>query len=252
MCELIFSDIDGTLIFSAAKKRPEDIVCEYKDGAEISCITPRQAELFPKLSGIIPVTTRSVEQYLRINFPKGFSPKYALVDNGGTLLINGKPEREWTSNSLSIVEKCAEELARCRRAMERDVHRCFEVRLVDGMFLFTKSDSPERSLELIKAAAGNRVECFAVGAKLYAVPAEINKGSAAKRLRERISPNSRTICAGDSAMDIPLLRIADAAVFPEDLSALADAPNRVVFPRERFPERVTAFLGKTLRDMDSR
>ena len=244
MCELIFSDIDGTLIFSAAKKQPKDIVCEYKDGVEISCITPRQAELFPKLNGVIPVTTRSIEQYLRINFPSGFSPKYALVDNGGTLLIDGKPEREWTENSLGIVEKCADELARCRGAMESDAHRSFEIRLVDGMFLFTKSDSPERSLELLKAAAGERVECFAVGAKMYAIPAEINKGSAAKRLGERIFPRSTTICAGDSAMDISLLEIADTAVFPENLSGLVCAPNRVVFPRERFCEQVTEFFAK--------
>lgn len=246
MCELIFSDIDGTLIFSAAKKRPEDIVCEYKDGAEISCITPRQAEIFPKLSRVIPVTTRSIEQYLRIDFPSGFSPEYALVDNGGTLLINGKPDREWTKNSLGIVEKCAEELSRCRKFLENDVHRSFEIRLVDGMFLFTKSDSPERTLELLKSAAGERVECFAVGAKVYAIPAKINKGSAAKRLRERISPNSRTICAGDSTMDISLLEIADAAVFPEDLRGIAAARNSVVFPRERFCESVTEFFGKQI------
>ena len=244
MCKLIFSDIDGTLIFSAAKKRPEDIVCEYKDGVEISCITPRQAELFPKLNGVIPVTTRSIEQYLRINFPSGFSPKYALVDNGGTLLIDGKPERDWTENSLGIVEKCAAELARCRRAMESDAHRSFEIRLVDGMFLFTKSDSPERSLELLKAVAGEQVECFAVGAKVYAIPSEINKGGAAKRLGERILPSSTTICAGDSTMDISLLRIADTAVFPEDLRELVSAPNRVVFPRERFCEQVTDFFAK--------
>ena len=248
MCELIFSDIDGTLIFSAAKKRPEDIVCEYKDGVEISCITPRQAELFPKLSGVIPVTTRSIEQYLRINFPSGFSPKYALVDNGGTLLINGKPDQKWTKNSLDIVENCSAELSRCRLAMENDVRRSFEIRLVDGMFLFTKSDSPEQLLELLKSVAGERVECFAVGAKLYAIPAEINKGSAAKRLRERILPSSRTICAGDSTMDISLLRIADTAVFPEDLSGLVDIPNRVAFPRERFCESVTEFFGKILNN----
>ena len=244
MCKLIFSDIDGTLIFSATKKRPEDIVCEYKDGVEISCITPRQAELFPKLSGVIPVTTRSIEQYLRIHFPSGFSPKYALVDNGGTLLINGQPEQEWTKNSLGIVEKCAAELERCRRTMENDVHRSFEIRLVDGMFLFTKSDNPELSLEQLKSVAGEQVECFAVGAKLYAIPAEINKGSAAKRLRERISPSCTTICAGDSAMDISLLRIADTAVFPEDLRGLVDVANSVVFPRERFCEQVTEFFDR--------
>ena len=61
---LIFSDLDGTLIFSASRKQPGDIVCEYKDNREISCITKRQAELLPGLA-IVPVTTRSIEQYRR-------------------------------------------------------------------------------------------------------------------------------------------------------------------------------------------
>ena len=79
---LIFSDLDGTLIFSASRKQPGDIVCEYKDNREISCITKRQAELLPGLE-IIPVTTRSIEQYRRIRFPEGFSPEYALTDSAG-------------------------------------------------------------------------------------------------------------------------------------------------------------------------
>ena len=241
---LIFTDLDGTLIFSAAKKREGDIVCEYKDDREISCITSRQAELLPKLTGVIPVTTRSVEQYRRIRFPEGFSPEYVLVDNGGTLLINGEPDREWTENSLRIVGECWQELERTRRTLENDSSRSFEIRLVDGMFLFTKSDSPAKSLELMRAAAGERVKCFAVGAKLYAVPAEINKGGAAVRLRERIAPGSRMLCAGDSLMDVPLLQFADTAIFPEDIREPIGTANKVTFPRERFPELVTEYFGR--------
>lgn len=242
--KLIFTDLDGTLIYSAGKKQPGDIVCEYKDGSEISCITPRQAELLPALAGVIPVTTRSVEQYRRIRFPEGFSPEYALVDNGGTLLINGEPDREWTDNSLRIVGECREELERCRHALDSDPSRSFEVRMVDGMFLFTKSDSPAQSLGRLRIAAGERVNCFAVGAKLYAVPAEINKGGAAMRLRERIAQNSRMICAGDSPMDIPLLQFAHIPVLPEDMAWQIPTEGKVVFPRERFPERVTEYFGR--------
>ena len=240
--KLIFTDLDGTLIFSALKKQPGDVVCEYKDGAEISCITARQAELLPKLTGVIPVTTRSVEQYRRIKFPVGFSPEYVLSDNGGTLLINGVPDREWAENSLRIVKSCAGELERCRRAMENDPSRCFEIRMVDGMFLFTKSSSPASSLELLRSAAGEQVKCFAIGAKLYAVPAEMNKGAAAERLRNRIAPDSAIICAGDSAMDVPMLSFADTAVFPEDITEPVYVQNRAAFPRERFPEQVTEYF----------
>lgn len=241
---LIFTDLDGTLIFSASKKQAGDIVCERKDGAEISCITARQARFLPKLSEIIPVTTRSIEQYRRIRFPNGFEPEYALADNGGTLLINGEPDREWTENSLRFAEECSQELERCRRTMERDSRRSFEVRMVDGMFLFTKSDSPAESLELLKAAAGERVRCFSTGAKLYALPAKLCKGSAAKRLAEKISPESRIVCAGDSLMDVPLLNIADIAVFPEDIKEQVSAEKLITFRRERFPEFVTNYFGR--------
>lgn len=101
---LIFSDLDGTLIFSASRKQPGDIVCEYKDNREISCITKRQAELLPGLE-IIPVTTRSIEQYRRIRFPEGFSPEYALTDNGGTLLVNGVPDPDWARRTMRLVQE---------------------------------------------------------------------------------------------------------------------------------------------------
>ncbi len=241
--QIAFTDLDGTLIFSAAKKRPGDIVCEFKDGAEISCVTPEQAALLPGLSCIVPVTTRSMEQYRRIRFPKGFRPVYALTDNGGMLLINGEPDKEWAEQSLCFTEECGEELSLCRGIMERDKHRSFEIRMVDGLFLFTKSDSPERSLALVKEAAGEKVRCFSTGAKLYALPAKLCKGQAALRLAKRLSPGGLIISAGDSLMDIPLLNIADIAVFPEDLPGeMITAPERLTAARERFPEFVTRRL----------
>ena len=240
--QTVFTDLDGTLILSAAKKRPGDIVCEYKDGAEISCITAIQAELLPQLSGIVPVTTRSVEQYRRIRFPQGFCPEYALTDNGGMLLINGEPDPEWAAWSLSLTRECEQELLHCRRIMEQDEHRSFEIRMVDGLFLFTKSDRPGLSLERLKAEAPDSLSCFSTGQKLYVLPAGLCKGRAAKRLARRLNAE-RIICAGDSLMDIPLLDIADTAIFPEDIPAdRIAAPEKVTAARERFPEFVTEQL----------
>ena len=238
---IVFSDLDGTLIFSAAKRQPGDILCESKGVQEISCITSRQAELLPGLD-IIPVTTRSIEQYRRISIP-GFSPEYALADNGGTLLVNGVPDPAWTRDSMDLVRECSRELSDCRRVLESDPCRSFEIRMVDGMFLFTKSTDPESTAAALAESAGNRVRCYYTGAKVYALPAGLCKGAAAMRLAERIAPGCRIVCAGDSMMDVPLLNIADTAVFPEDMrGAGITAQEAITAPRERFPEFVTEYV----------
>lgn len=216
--DILFADLDGTIIRSARTKRAGDIVIEYKDKAEISCISPKSAGLLPKIN-LIPVTSRSIEQYKRITLPYGFSPKYAVTDNGGNLLIDGEPLRSHSEWAEKITHRCAKELARCRELLESDPDRCFEIRMVDGLFLFTKSGSPERTEERLGALRD--CEFFRTGAKVYVIPKRLNKGDGALRLLKRFRDKSfsgRVICAGDSIMDIPLLNIADIAIFPEDLA----------------------------------
>ena len=237
---LLFSDLDGTLIFSAARKQVGDIVIERKDGREISCITARQSELFPQVRNIIPVTTRSVEQYRRIAFARfGFLPKYALCANGGVLLVEGEPDAEWSAWSRAIYAECEAELKRFRELLESDPRRSFEVRLVDGLFLFTKSAEPAETLRYL--GDGERCEGFFTGEKVYIVSKELNKGAAVKRLAERLGV-SEFAAAGDSLMDIPMLNAATTAVFTDNIpEGEVMARDKVVRPREGFSEFVTLF-----------
>lgn len=256
----MFSDLDGTLIFSAKRKQVGDIVIERKDGEPISCVTARQAELFPRLANVIPVTTRSVEQYRRIEFARfGFAPKYALCDNGGTLLVSGEPDEEWSRWSQGIFENCADELSRFRELLECDARRTFEVRLVDGLFLFTKSSEPCETLKNI--GESKTCECFFTGEKVYVIPRRLNKGTAVKRLAERLGL-SEFAAAGDSLMDASMLNAANVAVFTEDIAKsitarasrpCGDLPEdfcpkyprvRLVKPREGFAEFVTELADK--------
>ncbi|MDE6726978.1 MAG: HAD hydrolase family protein [Oscillospiraceae bacterium] len=255
---ILFSDLDGTLIFSAKRKQVGDIVIERKNGEPISCITARQAELFPRLRNVIPVTTRSIEQYRRIEFANfGFSPKYALCDNGGTLLVDGEPDNEWARWSAEIFAECEDELARFRGLLESDPRRSFEVRLVDGLFLFTKSDDPNVTLEYL--GKSRLCECFATGEKVYVIPRELNKGTTVRRLAKRLGAREFA-AAGDSLMDVSMLNTANIAVFPEDIVKALPALSRPKglpadvrpkyprvrhsYPREGFPEFVTEFADK--------
>lgn len=218
---IFFTDLDGTVIRSASKKRAGDIIVEYKDGCEITCISSEGAEMLAGLSdSVIPVTSRSIEQYKRINIPE-FEPKYALVDNGGNLLVDGVVNEDWAEWSNGIAGRCRAELAACRLLLEDDPDRSFEVRLVDGLFLFTKSNSSERTLQCLGERLGAeavRLVLYGTGAKVYAIPKEINKGAAVRRLVDVLGRSGeRIVCAGDSVMDVSMLEIANIAVYPDDM-----------------------------------
>lgn len=238
---LLFTDLDGTLIFSAAKRTDSDIIVEYRDDTPISCITAFQKETLPLLRGVIPVTTRSIEQYKRIRFPFGAQPRLAITDNGGNLLINGEPQAQWAAWAKAIYAECAEELSAARAALEADSDRCFELRLVDGLFLFTKSREPEKTTSRLGGLS--LCEGFFTGQKVYVIPKKLNKGAAARRLLELLRGEGfcgRVFCAGDSRMDIPLLNIADAALFADDLpESEITAAEKLSHPREGFTEFVT-------------
>lgn len=239
---VLFTDLDGTLIFSAKRKKPGDIVVEYKNGEEISCVSARQWELLPKLKNVVPVTTRSMEQYLRIRFPEGFAPKYAITDNGGNLLVDGAPDPEWAQWAKGITNECKDELAKMRSILEPDPDRNFELRMVDGLFLFTKSNNPEATLS--RLGKSENCEAFHTGAKVYVIPRKLNKGAAAKMLLQRFLQQyfkGEVFCAGDSKMDIPLLNIADTALLPDDMhNSAITAPRVLSAPREGFSDFVTA------------
>lgn len=236
---VLFSDLDGTLIFSANRKKVGDIVIEHKDNTEISCISARQAELLPKIRNIIPVTTRSVEQYKRIKFPEGFAPEYALCDNGSTLLINGEKDGPWLERSSEILAEAMEEMSRFRTILERDPDRRYEVRFVDGFFLFTKSADP--NLTLARLGVGKCCECYATGEKVYVIPKQLNKGDAVERLRALLGISRENVfCAGDSLMDVAMLNAADIAIYTGDIpEKLITAREKIYRPREGFPEFVT-------------
>lgn len=238
MDSILFTDLDGTLIFSASRKTAGDVVVEYKDGAEISCISAFQCKALPQLRNVVPVTTRSIEQYRRICFPEGFAPHYAITDNGGNLLVDGVPDREWAEHSAAIAAECADELSRAREVLERDLLRSFEIRTVDGLFLFTKSRVPEQTLSAL--GTGRDTEAFSTGEKVYVLPKKLSKGAAALRLAERIGFSGRIIAAGDSRMDIPLLNIADLALIADSAPAEeVTAAEKLVSPREGFSDFVT-------------
>lgn len=232
---ILFTDLDNTLIYSYKHAIGSAKRCaEIYQGREISFLTEKSFRLLirvQKLALIVPVTTRTVGQYARVNLGIQ-TPAYALACNGGVLLANGREDVSWFLESQKLIAGCREQLALGKRLMEGDRNRCFEVRDIRGLFLFTKSERPKESAEFLKEGLdGELVDVFWNGGKVYIVPKALNKGAAVRRLCDRLRPEL-TAAAGDSVFDVPMIRAADFGIAPEGLCGELGEGERVTYVRE--------------------
>lgn len=215
------SDLDNTLIYSYKKEiGPKKKCVEHYQGREISFMTEESYYLLREISSrvmVIPTTTRTKEQYERIELGIEI-PKYALVCNGGVLLEHGKSSKVWYQESLEIISESKGELNAAVKLLEQDEHRCFEIRLINELFVFTKSDRPQETISYLKTSLNTHVvDIFHNGSKIYVVPKKLTKGNAVKRLKKILNPE-KIIAAGDSEFDISMFSEADIAWMPKELS----------------------------------
>lgn len=229
------TDLDNTLIYSykhdiGSSKVNVEI---YRD-REISFMTDYSYDTLKKVNEevlVVPTTTRTLEQYGRIDLGLGVLP-YALVCNGGILLERGRENKEWYIESLRRAEPAKPELLKAISFLDTDSRRTFELRFIRELFVFTKCDDPENVIcDLRRILDLNLVDVFCNGAKVYVVPRAIDKGCALERFRNYIrevylksSDNAVTvIAAGDSEFDVSMLKAADIAIAPAELKDKLDS-----------------------------
>lgn len=220
----LLSDLDNTLIYSYKRALGADKrLVETKDGKELSFMSGRSYELLPQVRKkycFVPVTTRSLEQYRRIFLPGTAPPSFALAANGGILLRDGRLDEGWYEASSAICEKAEAELRQAERILAQDPDVSFEVRRVDGLFVFTKSQRQELTVDRLRRELSlQKVQVWNNGSKIYVLPQGLSKGAAVQRLRA-LSGTSRILAAGDSEFDISMLMEADEAWLPESLRSI--------------------------------
>lgn len=219
---LFASDLDNTLLFSHKHRKPSDICVEYLDGKEQGFFTKTVVERLGSIHNsllFIPVTSRSIDQYKRIQFPKEGIPQYAVTTNGAILLVNGEVDARWHDISRAAVEPWQQQLQETHGLLAH-IPQAKRFRIVDEMYLFTACDTPAEAEAVARATRGKTLLDVAVsGRKVYFFPPPINKGQALTRLKERFAPEC-TISAGDTPIDLPMLEGADWAIVPD--AALGD------------------------------
>lgn len=239
MTVLVASDLDRTLIYSNAAlaltmpdpQAPRLLCVEVHESKPLSYMTETAAELLAELSAdpgvvFVPTTTRTRKQYQRIRFP-GQQAKYAICANGGQLLVDGAPDRDWRRQvAASLAEECAPlEEVHAHLLSAADPAWLRKARVAEDLFAYLVVERalvpPEWIKELTEWAEARGWTISLQGRKIYAVPRPLTKSAAMREVARRTGATT-TLAAGDSLLDADLLLAADAGWRPGH-GELADA-----------------------------
>lgn len=212
---LFTSDLDRTLIYSnkMMDKYPVDseaVPVEFKENAPLTYMSQKSIYLLEKFNQehlFVPVTTRALYQYERIQlFQEHIKPKYAIVNNGGTILMDGKVDMDWDERIRRRLEATSlpkEDMLKIFSKIRHEawVEREFKIDDFFYMFHINKANIPHDELVTFESEL-NEIgwRMFLHGRKLYVLPHHLNKALAVNRLQDYVEYDLH-VAAGDSVMD---------------------------------------------------
>ena len=234
---IFFADLDRTLIYStdALGHRSPDrdelpLVCvETYQGQPIAFVTEVAARGIGRLleaDALVPVTTRSVEQYRRVRFP-GPPPRLALVANGGLLLRDDELDGDYRKETASwLVGSTPLDVVFAHLQSAADPRFSVNLRTVEDLFCYAVVDTdkvpPGWAVELADYATGVGWQVSNQGRKVYLLPEGLSKGRAIQRIAEELNLDG-FLAAGDSNTDAPMLAKASEAMIPRHASLVEHA-----------------------------
>ncbi|WP_067461887.1 HAD family hydrolase [Actinomadura macra] len=228
MTVLVCSDLDRTLIYSAAafaldgpdETMPRLLCVEFYQGAPLSYVTETAAqtlEALARAATFVPTTTRTPEQYRRVHLLEK-PPAYAICANGGHLLVDGVDDPAWSAEVRSQLDSACAPLTEVQNHLVNlGGEFVLKRRTASDLFAYTVVDRTALPAGWVEDLSGWCAErgwrTSLQGRKVYCLPASLTKSTAAAEVARRTGA-SRTLAAGDSLLDIDLLESADAAVRP--------------------------------------
>ncbi|MGW1466292.1 HAD family hydrolase [Streptomyces sp. NPDC002308] len=226
---MVASDLDRTLIYSTGALQlampdadaPRLLCVEVYGNKPLSYVTETAGALLEELGRttvFVPTTTRTREQYHRISLP-GPAPAYAVVANGGHILVDGESDPDWHAGVLErIAAECAP-LAEVRAHLAdvSDPAWLLKDRVAEDLFAYLvveRSQLPDGWVkELVDWADPRGWTVSLQGRKIYAVPRPLTKSAAVREVARRAGAGL-TLSAGDSLLDADLLLSTDLAWRP--------------------------------------
>jgi hypothetical protein len=224
---LAATDLDGTVLFSeramGSSRPPQDRLhpVDVVDDHVYAYMTDTVIDGWTHLArdgAVLPATTRSVPQYLRLRLP-GPPPRHAVVCNGARILVDGSPDRDWDRRVRDVLAD-ATPFAEVERqaAVWRGQHDFASLRSVENFFIYFTVTVREDWLapfagEVADWCRPRGWRASLQGRKLYLLPEVLDKAAAVAEVAERVGAR-RIVAGGDSLLDQRMLSTADASIRP--------------------------------------
>lgn len=230
-------DLDRTLIYSAAaiaegatiKSPAADLLAsahcvEIYQGLPQSFMSPRAMASLLELDAVahvVPTTTRTIEQYRRIELPIGV-PEFAITSNGGNILVGGHPDPSWTQRVADLLGTLGVGVEAVFERLALDAAGApwlRTMRIADGLFCYVVVELDSLPPQVVPTWAGWAAErgwnVSRQGRKIYVMPDPVTKQLAIDEVRRRLAVTpTASFAAGDGVLDQPMLVGADAAIRP--------------------------------------
>jgi hydroxymethylpyrimidine pyrophosphatase-like HAD family hydrolase len=212
---MVASDLDRTLVFSPRADPSDAHDVEVLQGRVISRCHPgvlAGLEQLQQRVHVVPVTTRTAAQAQRVQL--GLRSEWAVVASGAVVLHGGVPVPEWTASvraRLAAGAGAPEVLEALAWSEQRPWWR--RTSIADDAFLVLGVTGEPDLDEVLATCEPLGWHALHQGSKLYVLPTALDKAHAVAYVAEQLGA-PRVWAAGDSWLDLAMLRAADRAWVP--------------------------------------
>lgn len=231
MKKILFTDLDGTILFSE-NSLPKELAIEdcmiaetYSNG-RFGYMEKALVDFFKEWSQnqlFIPVTTRSIEQYQRLeaNF-SDFNLPFSLVSNGGNLVRFGELDLEWQAETK---EELKEELNQKELVLELiqkmiPATSVRKIKDIDELYYcvltIERIWETELIVEVNEKLANWGWQAYFQHKKLYFLPKTLSKERGIIRLKEKLTQPNRYLAMGDTEMDQEMVKQQEKYLYFSD------------------------------------
>ena len=243
---IFFTDLDNTMIYSHHREIGKSkIAVEHLDGREQSFMTQFTYDFLYSADWLttIPVSTRTEYQYHRIECSEKLRFKYAIVCNGGKLLINGKEDEEWSMQTDALVSESYDRLEQTMEFLSK-LLPSEVIHKPEKYMSYAKCKDPERIYEELRYIIDlKKVNVQIDGRKVYIFANGISKGKAIERFKQK-SEYENIIVAGDNLMDVSMLNKADYAFVHKNIANKVECCNKHVVGEDLMSDEICSCLKK--------